>query len=151
MRQVRLDDQFHRGHPIQIHFVIFDLAGGSRRTEIPLLPDDLLQLSTVRRGPSNCEFLQTSAGRLKKVQLYAMHRDGLIEDQADLLLAFLRRSPPWAAGSVKDGLDGKAGILGADFDGRNLSQIHPARAGSGFGSRATRTNNSLSHFSIVSD
>ena len=39
------------------------------------------------------DFLQPVARRLQKMKLYAMHRDGLIEDQTDLLLALLRRTP----------------------------------------------------------
>jgi len=150
MREVGLDYQFHRRDAIQIDFIIFQLAGRSGRAEIPLLPYDLFGLPAIRRRPSNGEFLQAVARWLQKMKLYSMYCDGLVEDEADLLFAFLSRSPAWTAVGIKDGFDGKAGILGRNFDGCDLSQIHPARTRPRLGSHPARSNNSLSHLLILS-
>ncbi len=151
MGQVRLDYQFHGRDTIQINFIVLNLAGRAGRTEIILLAHDLLGLSTVRRGPSNGEFLKTVPRWLQKVKLYAMQRDRLIEDEANLLLALLGGSPAWPARGAKDGFDGKAGIFRSDFDSRDLPKIHPTRTGPRFGRRTVRTNNSLPHAPILSE
>jgi hypothetical protein len=84
------------------------------------------------------------------MKLYSMHCQSLIEDQADLLLAFLRGAPARTCIGAEDGFDRKPGILGRYFDGRYLAEIHPARASGGPGSRMVRSDNSLSHVPILS-
>lgn len=89
-------------------------------TEIPLLPDDLFGLA-VRRRPSNGEFLQAVARWLQKMKLYPTHGQGLIEDEANLLLPLLGCSPAWTAIGTEGGFNGKVGIFRGDFDRRDPS------------------------------
>src|ERR1700734_3268268 len=79
-----------------------------------------------------------------------MHCDRLIEDEADLLLALLRCAPARAAVGAEDRFDRKGGILGRDFDGRDLSQIHPARARLCLAVRCVQPHDSFAHMSILS-
>jgi hypothetical protein len=85
------------------------------------------------------------------MKLNSMHRQSLIEDEADLLLALLGGSPARTGIGAKDGFDGKGGILRRDFDGRDLCEIHPPRATSSSGKRSVRTDNSFSHVPILSE
>src|SRR5580658_3533528 len=85
------------------------------------------------------------------MKLNSMHCQSLIEDEADLLLALLGSTPAWTGIGAKDGFDRKGGILGRDFDGCDLAEIHPARANTGSGDRSVRTDNSFSHVPILSE
>src|ERR1700694_648700 len=83
------------------------------------------------------------------MKLYSAHRESLIEDEANLLLPLLGSSPAWTASGNKGGFNGKGGIFRGDFDGRDLSEIQPVRAGSRHVNSLVRTDNSLSHAPIV--
>jgi hypothetical protein len=76
-------------------------------TEIPLLRDDLFGRA-VRRRLSNVEFLKAVARWLQKMKLYPTHGQGLIEDEANLLLPLLGCSQPGPPSALKADSMGKS-------------------------------------------
>src|ERR1700751_2011526 len=83
------------------------------------------------------------------MKLDSVHGLGLIEDQSDLLFAFLGSAPARAA-AAKNRLDGEVGIFGSDFNGRYLCQIDPAFVRSRPIYARMCAHNSLTHISIIS-
>jgi hypothetical protein len=83
------------------------------------------------------------------MQLNAADRQRLIEDDPDLLYAFLRSAPSWAILRAENRLDREVGFFRCHFDRGNLLEIKPTLSSLRPSTHPTLTHYSLPHASIV--
>ena len=94
LSEVRFDGQFQHGHILQVHPVVLHFAGGTCRTEIPPLANNLSLRSAVRWRPPKREFLRSLDGGFLKMKLDAAVGNRVIKDEPNPLFPWSRGTPP---------------------------------------------------------